>query len=419
MMLPFKIDIENLPCINRRNRIKTQVEHPILSGIYRITSPTGKVYIGLSVDIYNRIYQGYKIVRCQKQRILYHSLNKYSINSHIFEIIHILNTDNLSQLDISIELNRLETLYIKENNSFIDDNENGMNLTKGGDNSCKSNESIELIRIKNTGKKHSPESIEKMSGKNHHNYGKKLSPESIKKRTEKTSGENHYNYGKKMPDYVKNKLIEANTGKIPSKENRKKTSERFKGKKLTQEQKDKIGKSNKGKIVTEEARKKMSNAQKGKKHTEERKLKRVKVKQSPETIEKRVSKTRGENHWTKRKGHTKETKEKISKTLTGKYVGEKSPSFGKKRTPEQNKKNSEAKKGIKRSEESKNKQGDSIRGEKHHTFGKTISEDTRQKLRDSHLGNKPTEESKKKQGESMKATWAKKKSEGKTWRNKK
>lgn len=419
MTLPFKIDIENFPCINRRNRIKTQVEYPILSGIYRITSPTSKVYIGLSVDIYNRIYQGYKIVRCQKQRILYHSLNKYSINSHIFEIIHILNTDDLSQLDISIELNRLETLYIKENNSFIDDNENGMNLTRGGDTPTISKESRELIGIKNTGKKHSPESIEKMSGENHHNYGKKLSPESIKKRTEKTSGENHYNYGKKMPDYVKNKLIEANTGKIPSEENKKKTSERFKGKKLPQEQKDKISKSNKGKIVTEEARKNMSKAQTGKKRSKEAIEKVSKANKGKKRTEEQKEKMRGENNPNYGKPVPQERKDKISNTLKGRFVGEKSPSYGIKRSPETLEKLSKAKKGIVRSEESKKKQGDSIRGEKHHNYGKKASPETLKKLSDSHLGNKPTEESKKKQSESLKATWAKKKAEGKPWKSKK
>ena len=55
-------------------------------GIYKITSPTGRVYIGKSKDI-SRRWKTYKKHDCVKQPKLYASLDKYGHDSHIFEII--------------------------------------------------------------------------------------------------------------------------------------------------------------------------------------------------------------------------------------------------------------------------------------------------------------------------------------------
>lgn len=55
-------------------------------GIYKITSPSGKIYIGQSVNIEKR-FKHYKYKDCKSQRKLYNSFNKYESNNHIFEII--------------------------------------------------------------------------------------------------------------------------------------------------------------------------------------------------------------------------------------------------------------------------------------------------------------------------------------------
>lgn len=57
-----------------------------ICGIYKITSPAGKIYIGESEDILNRKYY-YKILSCKKQARLYNSLKKYGWENHTFEII--------------------------------------------------------------------------------------------------------------------------------------------------------------------------------------------------------------------------------------------------------------------------------------------------------------------------------------------
>lgn len=55
-------------------------------GIYKITSPTNKVYIGQSVDIEKRFLK-YNNLDCKGQTKLYSSLNKHKPENHIFEII--------------------------------------------------------------------------------------------------------------------------------------------------------------------------------------------------------------------------------------------------------------------------------------------------------------------------------------------
>lgn len=55
-------------------------------GIYKITSPSGKVYIGQAVDIERRRKE-YVGLHCKNQTKLYNSLVKYGFSEHIFEVI--------------------------------------------------------------------------------------------------------------------------------------------------------------------------------------------------------------------------------------------------------------------------------------------------------------------------------------------
>lgn len=58
----------------------------IICGIYKITNPNGKVYIGKSKNIYKRVVS-YRNYFCQKQIKLYNSLKKYGWENHNFQII--------------------------------------------------------------------------------------------------------------------------------------------------------------------------------------------------------------------------------------------------------------------------------------------------------------------------------------------
>lgn len=64
-------------------------------GIYKITSPKGKIYIGQSVDIERR-WKEYKRLACKSHHRLYSSFIKYGILNHAFEIVSICNADELN-----------------------------------------------------------------------------------------------------------------------------------------------------------------------------------------------------------------------------------------------------------------------------------------------------------------------------------
>ena len=54
-------------------------------GIYKITSPSGRIYIGESVDILTR-WVSYRNLSCKGQPKLLGSLKKYSPENHIREV---------------------------------------------------------------------------------------------------------------------------------------------------------------------------------------------------------------------------------------------------------------------------------------------------------------------------------------------
>jgi len=55
-------------------------------GIYKITSPSNKIYIGQSINIEKRFNQ-YKWSKAKSQPILHRSFLKYGVDKHIFEIV--------------------------------------------------------------------------------------------------------------------------------------------------------------------------------------------------------------------------------------------------------------------------------------------------------------------------------------------
>lgn len=54
----------------------------MIIGIYKITSPTGKIYIGQSVNIEKRWNSYYKNLSCKEQRIIYNSLKKHGFENY-------------------------------------------------------------------------------------------------------------------------------------------------------------------------------------------------------------------------------------------------------------------------------------------------------------------------------------------------
>lgn len=61
---------------------------PSKSGIYKLTSPSGKIYIGQSINLNKRLQSYYNSYNhLQEQRKLYNSFQKYGVDKHKFDII--------------------------------------------------------------------------------------------------------------------------------------------------------------------------------------------------------------------------------------------------------------------------------------------------------------------------------------------
>ena len=65
-------------------------------GIYKITSPSNKVYIGQSIDVENRLKR-YKYFVSKQQTKLYYSILKYGYDNHIYEIVEECRVEELNE----------------------------------------------------------------------------------------------------------------------------------------------------------------------------------------------------------------------------------------------------------------------------------------------------------------------------------
>jgi group I intron endonuclease len=174
-------------------------------GIYKITSPSGKIYIGQSVDIEKR-FSVYNGLHCKNQPILYKSFIKYSVEKHKFEI--------LCECEI-LELNDKERYY-QDFYSAIGKNGLNCKLTASNDKSgIFSEETKQRISQSHKGKKISVEVKFKLS-------------EAGKKR--------------KHSEETRNKMSKTHRGKTFSEETKIKMSEAQKGKPKPEEYKNKKSK---------------------------------------------------------------------------------------------------------------------------------------------------------------------------------
>ena len=145
-------------------------------GIYKITSPSNKIYIGQSVNILNR-WKYHKKLYTNDTPKLFLSLKKYGIDNHKFEII---------ETCLINELNIKERFW----QEFFNSVENGLNCvyTKTNDKSGKLSEETKIkISQSQKGKIISEECKIRLRS---YNLGKKQSKETIEKRVSKLRGKN-------------------------------------------------------------------------------------------------------------------------------------------------------------------------------------------------------------------------------------
>ena len=167
-------------------------------GVYKITNPSGKVYIGQSLRIESRL-NCYRSMNCKSQRHLYSSIFKHGWDKHSFEVIHQLPEDVTQET-----LNTYETFYWQQYKE------------------CK----VKMLNIREPGSKGriSEETKLKWKGRIPHNKGKtgELDPKWGKKWTiEKTKRR----LQTRILNGIDKKISEKMKGKVKSKEHQDKIIE--------------------------------------------------------------------------------------------------------------------------------------------------------------------------------------------------
>ena len=167
-----------------------------ICGIYKITSPTERVYIGQSIDI-NKRFVYYRRMACKNQTKLYRSFLKHGVENHTFEIIH---ECELSKIDV------LEKAYIAMYNSY--NTICGLNLRSGGANGLHSEVTKKKLSVRAMGRTHSDEARAKMRiGQSKRPI---MSAETKEKHRISALGKNK---GKKHTLETRMKMAQASTGR--------------------------------------------------------------------------------------------------------------------------------------------------------------------------------------------------------------
>ena len=209
--------------------------------IYKVTNlVNNKVYIGKTISgLRKRKNKHLSDSRNKLYKCVFHdAIRKYGEDSFVWEIL-----DRVMFSDLLIDS---EKFYIKKYNCKIP---NGYNMTDGGEGICgfsHTEETKRKISKAHVGKKHSPETIKKMSGKNNPMFGRtgeKNSQYGVRK-----FGKDNPHFGKRVSIESRNKMSAMRIGRHPTAETRKKMSDNQKGE----------GNNFFGKKHTEETRKKIS-----------------------------------------------------------------------------------------------------------------------------------------------------------------
>lgn len=190
-----------------------------MTGIYKITNPNGKVYIGQSVDIERRFHIHKSRYNTDEVPLLYRSFRKYGVERHIFEV--------LEECDEG-KLNKKERYYQERYNSIKE----GLNCS--------------YVRTDDKSGRLSDKVRKKMS-KSH--KGKKLSEETKIKLSNAHKGITRPHMILPKTEETKEKISKSKIGK--------------KRKEFSQEWKDNISAGIKGRVLTTDHKRKIGDAHKG------------------------------------------------------------------------------------------------------------------------------------------------------------
>ena len=219
-----------------------------MTGIYKITSPTNKVYIGQSVNIKTR-WTRYKNLECSSQPALYNSLKKHGADNHKFEILLECTKSELDEKE----------RYYQE---LFDVINNGLNciLTSSINSRGKmSEETKRKISIAHKGKIVSEVTKQKLRLIN---LGKRRNNPPTQKMLEKEARKNAIKPKRVLSEEQKEKIRKSLTGRKRDPSIGIKVGNKLRGRKLSDEMKLKLSKSssrwNLGKKLSDETKLKIS-----------------------------------------------------------------------------------------------------------------------------------------------------------------
>lgn len=187
-------------------------------GIYKITSPSGRIYIGQSINVEKRRSK-YSVLDCKSQTRLFASFIKYSFSEHIFEVV-----EECSEDELNVRERHWQDFYNV--------------LSEGG------------LNCKLTG-------TDDRSGK--------VSEDTRKRQSEKKKGVVRGPMSEEQKEKLRGirKFAKFRESYRPmSEETKSKISKAAKGRSLSEETKSKISKAATGKKFSEETKRKMSEAAK-------------------------------------------------------------------------------------------------------------------------------------------------------------
>lgn len=232
--------------------------------IYLITNKiNGKRYVGQTIKSLSTRWSKHKYeAKTGKWDYpLHRAIRKYG--QEFFESCELEKCSSIE------ELNEAEIFYINFYNSLAPEN---YNLHTGGNNHIVSEECRLKMSQSRLGKKHTPQTIEKISNAQ---KGKIITPEAKLKmsvsHTGKVLTQKHkdniraVNVGKKLSDNHIEKIGQSHIGKTFTQEHRDNMSKSRLGKVLSSEKRENISKGHVGVAHSEETKRKLSEKNKGKK----------------------------------------------------------------------------------------------------------------------------------------------------------
>ncbi len=207
-------------------------------GIYKITNPNGRIYIGQTID-FNRRLRHYKSLKCKEQPRIYRSIIKHGVDNHTFELIKECNVKELTKWE-----RHFQEMYKSTG-------KNGLNCI--------------LVATDEFSGGHSEESKKKISKKlkgreftKEHKYKISIGNKNRIITEEHRRNLGNGNRGKKQSQEWKQKLSEARKGLKRTEETKNRISQSMSGRKLSEEHRQKL----KNRVITDEWRRKLSEAAK-------------------------------------------------------------------------------------------------------------------------------------------------------------